>query len=155
MGYDLHVQREARLARVSLFGEASVEEQKRWLDDLVSHPDWVPGFDVLVDARELANPDLPYQHMREIAQHAKRLNERLGAARHAIVGDTDLLFGCCRMGEQLCWPCSREIVVFRDMEAAERWLDVGETEPSRHSGARFRKAQGQPEADQVSGGRKR
>jgi hypothetical protein len=155
MGYELYVEREAGLARVSLFGQNSVEQHLQWINDLVSNPNWLPGFDVLVDTRGLTNPDLPYQQVCEIAQYVKRLNERLGAGRHAVVGDTDLLFRYCRMAEQLCLPCSRDILVFRDVEAARRWLGMEEEEePSRHSAERLRKARGEAEPEGASAGRK-
>jgi hypothetical protein len=155
MGYELRVDGEGRLARVSLFGQTSVEELRRCLSELVNHPDWSPDFEALVDARRLVDPNLPYQQVRDVAQYTKRLNERLGTGRHALVGDTDLLYGSCRMGEQLCQPCSRELVVFRDVEGAERWLGIREEEPSPHSRIRPRDPQGQPEADDVYAGKKR
>jgi hypothetical protein len=155
MGYKLNVERAARLVRVCLFGKTSVDEHRQWLRELVNHPDWSPDFDVLVDVRELGDPNSDHEQVRAVAQYAKQLNERLGTGRHAVVGDTDLLYGYCRMAEQLCFACPRELVVFRDMSEAERWLGIGETKPSPHSGARLRKAQAEPKAEKASGGEER
>jgi hypothetical protein len=146
MGYKLDIRSKARLAKVSLFGETSVEEQQRWLDALVAHHDWSPGFSVLVDTRGIADLRLPYSHARQIAAHAKRLDELLGAGRHALVGDTDLLYGYCRLTEHLCRPCSGHIATFRDVDEAERWLRAGDGGSRIHSRAQPRKAQHQPEA---------
>jgi hypothetical protein len=155
MGYELYVEREARLVRVSLFGPNSAEQHLQWLNDLVNQPDWLPDFDVLVDARKLTNPDLYYPQAREITQYAQQLNERLGTGRHAVVGDTDLLYGYCCMAKQLCCPCFREILVFRDIREAEQWLGIGETGPGPHSRIQPREPQGQPATEEAGGGRKR
>jgi hypothetical protein len=155
MGYELHIDREGHLARISLLGQISVEEQQRWLDALVGHPDWSPGFDMLVDTRKLGGLMLSYDQTRAAAQHAKRLDERLGDGRHAVIGDTDMLFGCARMGEQLSRPCSRQIAVFRDVEAAERWLGIRDRETIPDPPAGLRKAQEQPEVEEAGGGKRR
>jgi hypothetical protein len=122
MGYELQVDRKVRLARVWLFGETSVEEQLGWIRGLVAHADWSPDFNVVVDARELVAIHLDYPQMRRVAHEAKLLDAQLGTGPHALVGHTHMLYGCCRMGEQLCQPCSREMMVFRDIETAERWV---------------------------------
>jgi hypothetical protein len=155
VGYKLLVDREGCLVKVRLFGQTSVDEQRQCLSDIVNHPDWSPDFDVLVDVRELAAPGFGYPQVRAIAQYARRLNERLGTGRHALVGDTDLLYGYCRMGEQLCFACPRELTVFRDMSEAELWLGIGETGPGPHSRIQPREPQGQPATEEAGGGRKR
>ena len=152
MGYELRIDREAHLARISLLGQTSVEEQQRWLDDIVNHPDWSPGFSILVDTRKLEGVMLSYDQTRAAAQHAKRLDERLGDGRHAVVGDTDVLFGCGRMGEQLSRPCSRQIAVFRHLADAERWLGIWDRADPPTG---LRKARGEPATEEVGGGRKR
>jgi hypothetical protein len=155
VGYELHIDREGRLARVRLFGATGVEEQLGWIRGLVAHADWSPDFNVIVDARELVDVGLDYGHMRRVAHEAKRLDAQLGTGRHALVGHTSMLYGCCRMGEQLCQPCGREIVVFRDMAAAELWLGIREEEPSPHSCIRPRDPQVQPAAEKAGDGSKR
>jgi hypothetical protein len=150
MGYELHVQREAGLARVSLFGQTSVEEQRRWLDALVGHPDWSPGFNVLVDTRGIVDLGLPYSHARQIAAHVRQLAGLLGTGRHALVGDTDLLYGYCRMTQQLCRPCSGQIAAFRNVHQARRWLRAGHTAPAIHSRPRPQKTRGKREPDEAS-----
>jgi hypothetical protein len=120
-----------------------------------AHADWSPDFNVIVDARELVDVGLDYGHMRRVAHEAKRLDAQLGTGRHALVGHTSMLYGCCRMGEQLCQPCGREIVVFRDMAAAELWLGIREEEPSPHSCIRPRDPQVQPAAEKAGDGSKR
>jgi hypothetical protein len=154
MGYELYVERETRLVRVSLFGETSVDEHRQWLRELVNHPDWSPDFDVLVDVRGLGDPSLDYEQVRAVAQYAKQLNERLGTGRHAVVADSNVLYGFARMGEQLCQPRSWEISVFRDVEAAEQWLGVRDRETIPDRPAELRKAQAEPEAEEAGGGRK-
>jgi hypothetical protein len=155
MGYQLQIDREERLARVWLFCKTSVEEQRQWLDDLVNHPDWSPAFDVLIDVRGLVDSGFDYQQMRAVVKHTKRLNEQLGTGRHAVVGDTDLLYGYARMAEQLCSGYLRELVVFRHMQSAERWLGIRKEEPGPHSRIRPRDPQGQPAPEEAAGGRKR
>jgi hypothetical protein len=153
MGYELHVQRETRLAKVSLFGQTSVEEHQHWLDALVAHPDWSPGFNVLVDTRGIVDLRLPYSHARQIAAHVKHLDELLGTGRHALVGDTDLLYGYCRLTEHLCRPCSGQVATFRNVHQARRWLRVEDTVPPMRARARLRKTRGKPEPDEAKAGR--
>ncbi|MEJ2219024.1 MAG: hypothetical protein P8099_20755, partial [Gemmatimonadota bacterium] len=98
MAYELEVDGEGRRARVVLTGPISVAEHIAWFRELVAHPAWFPGFDVLVDARGLVGP-LRYPEATRVANVARRLDEQLGAGRHALVGDTDVLYGCCRMAE--------------------------------------------------------
>ena len=155
MGYKLQIDREGRLARLWLFGKTSVEEQRQWLDDLVNHPDWSPAFDVLIDVRGLVDSGFDYERMRAVAKHTNRLNEQLGAGRHAVVGDTDVLYGYARMAEQMSFGCLRELVVFRNVQSAERWLGIHEEERSPHSRIRPRDPWGQPEAEEAGSREKR
>jgi hypothetical protein len=144
MGYKFEIDREGRLARVWLFGKTSVEEQRQWLDDLVNDPDWSPAFDVLIDVRKLGDSGFDYQQMRMVGKYTRRLDEQLGAGRHAVVGDTNVLYGYARMAEQISSGCLRELAVFRDMESAEGWLGITPEEIGPHSGARVRKCEEAP-----------
>jgi hypothetical protein len=137
MGYGIEVDRERRLARVTLSGVATAEEQIAWVQELVKHADWLPGFNLLVDARGLVAP-LRYDALARVTRVTRQLDEQLGTGREALVGDTNLLYGCCRMGERVCQPCSREIASFRGMEEAERWLGVAPEKAGRYSVTRVR-----------------
>jgi hypothetical protein len=148
MGYRIEVDRERRLARVTLFGVATAQEQITWVQELVRHPNWLPGFNLLVDARGLVAP-LRYDALTRVTHVTRQLDEQLGTGCEALVGDTDLLYGCCRMGERVCQPCSREIASFRSVAEAERWLGVGRDETTPHSGTRARGSD-HPPAGRVS-----
>ena len=47
-----------------------------------------------------------------------------GSGRHALVGNTQLLYGCCRMAERISQPCTRAIATFWSLEGAEQWLGI-------------------------------
>jgi hypothetical protein len=143
LGYQLDVDREQRLARVTLFGSTSVNEQIAWIRALVAHPDWAPEFNLLLDARALVGP-LGYVDLSEVTVVTKELDEQLGTGRHALVGDTQVLYGCCRMAERVCQPCSYEVAPFRTMAEAEHWLGIAPQETDPHSGSQVRKCEEAP-----------
>jgi hypothetical protein len=127
MGYRIELDRERRLARVMLFGSTSVEEQVCWIRELVANPDWLPEYNLLVDARGLVEQPLHYKDATVVAHVARELDNR-----HAYVGDTELLYGCCRMAERIRYPCSCETAAFRTIAEAERWLGTAHR-PGEHA----------------------
>jgi hypothetical protein len=92
---------------------------------LVADPRLPNRLDVLLDFRELATyPD--GRQIQSIAIEIRQLLAKVAWRRCAVIGASDLAFGIGRMFEMITEPSFVKTMVFRDLEAANRWLDTRE-----------------------------
>jgi hypothetical protein len=85
---------------------------------LSNDPDFEPDFSQLVDCRNVTKAKLTRETIQLIAQK----NPSSLQAKRATVADRDIIYGLARMYQLL--KGDAQIQVFRDMEAARRWLGL-------------------------------
>ncbi len=97
------------------------------LPDVLAHFDTLrresglpPRPKVLLDLRGLATPPMTPQ-LRTVTDHLG-LQPELAFGDCAIVVDRDVLYGVARMFQVMAQPHFHEILIFRELEPAERWL---------------------------------
>jgi hypothetical protein len=75
----------------------------------------------LIDARN-ATTNITAQEVRHLAHRAAGMLSRVRLGPTAIVTNNDLVFGMARMYSVFAESAGAVVEVFRDMEAASRWL---------------------------------
>jgi hypothetical protein len=106
-------------------GEADVEDFRRMLDEMLSHPEWTPGSPWLHDHTELDAGALTVNEIKRIADLCAERSSQFGSGKCAIVAGRDLEFGLARMWAVYVedrW--SAEPNVFRSKDEALDWLSV-------------------------------
>ena len=102
-------------------GAVVYEEVIGHFRELVALPGLPPKIDVLLDLREMES--LPESgQMRGVATEIEQLRARVEFDAFAIVTDRDALYGMVRMFQVFAEGFVSELKVFRDYEAASRWL---------------------------------
>jgi hypothetical protein len=116
-----HIDEALHLVYVRWEGTVPMAEALAYADQLRADPSFEPDMAQISDARGvqmdgLTGPDA----LRDLA-----LKSPLGSgSRRAIVVDKDVMFGVSRMYEAFAHDVGPEIKVFRDMDAAHRWLGL-------------------------------
>ncbi|MEM1415737.1 MAG: STAS/SEC14 domain-containing protein [Myxococcota bacterium] len=106
-------------ARVRAAGALTPEKALAIFRNLYGHDDHEPGMDVLYDLREA---DLSRLQADEMKVMFSRLGELPPADRAAIVVREDVDYGVMRMWFVFSSTNAGERKIFREVEAAERWL---------------------------------
>jgi hypothetical protein len=97
-----------------LTGQDILTHRQRLRED----PDFDPSYNQLIDLRDVIEFPVSGAEMPGIASY----NIFSETSRRAIVAEKDANFGMARMYE-MCGPTNPDqLMVFRDMEAARRWL---------------------------------
>jgi hypothetical protein len=96
------------------------EEWERLMLDVLAHPDFRPGFSILVDVRGHVAPSANYIK-RQVAFVAAHLDE-LGESKWAAVVDSPAMYGMSRMCMSLGSKRTGETRIFATIEEAEAWL---------------------------------
>jgi hypothetical protein len=76
-----------------------------------------------------ATTNLTVEQVRKLADQRRKIAQSQSAAPAAVVATNDLFFGMLRMFDMLT-ETVRPLRVFRDVKAAEQWLDAIEAGPS-------------------------
>ena len=107
-------------------GRVTDEDVFRYQKEVWSRSD-VVGYDEIIDmseAREIVEGSR--DRMRELAQVSAATDPQAGSSRLAIVAPQDLAYGVGRMYQsyrELNPRSTKKVAVFRDREAALRWLE--------------------------------
>jgi hypothetical protein len=110
-------------ATVTTVGRFNVEDHLRMIEEIVGHPDWRPGTDVLFDHRALSfdGADLGLMY-RASANHLHN-DERIGSGKAAILMRSLSDYGRARQFELLTADrVSATLCVFLDPAEALDWL---------------------------------
>jgi len=119
--YEIDVARERIHTRC--IGDVKLPDVVAHFRALVADPRLPHRLDVLLDFRELTTfPD--GGQLQSVAIEIRQLLAKVAWRRCAVIGATDLAFGIGRMFEMITEPSFRKTMVFRDLEAANRWLDA-------------------------------
>jgi hypothetical protein len=115
----------ARLVVYVVEGNATPHEARRFLDAVIHHPDYEPGFNFLGDRRDVVRaPSSGYVY--GVADEVKHRKAQLGPCKWAVIVSNDHAYGMARMWGILTDKSGVEILPFRQAEEATEWLGVSE-----------------------------
>ncbi len=104
-------------------GFGSLESIHKSHRELMSHPKWKPGRNVVVDHRKLELSHLKPSDIACLVNMVKNSRTELGDGRFAVVIASDFTFGLGRMWEISTEPdTDLSICIFRDPEEAFLWV---------------------------------
>ena len=121
MEYEIH--QHNGFVEVVTHGDGDVEVFQEFLNEVLRHPDWKPGFPILIDHSDLNAGPLTVDGMRKLADMINAAAVELGSSRMAILVPGDLEYGLGRMWQVYIegrWSGTSE--VFRSREDAVDWL---------------------------------
>ena len=98
--------------------EAEILDHRRRLSD---DPEFHPSFSQLIDLQDVTKVALSMAEMRIVANYTNIFSEE---SRRAMVAREDAVFGMARMYQMLRDEGPEEIMVFREMPEARRWLGL-------------------------------
>jgi hypothetical protein len=109
---------------VTTEGDGDVEGIISFLKDIISHPEWKPGFNILLDHQALEIDTIKSDGISKISSYFKSISSKLGSGKIALVMKRDIDFGITRIWEMITEPdVDIKIRVFRGLEKAKAWLD--------------------------------
>ncbi len=115
------IDRERRRAVGSAIGTVSAQEFLDQQAAMALDPDFEPDFDQLYDLRKMKNFGGAANNVSALAVASPFAT----GSRRALVASSDVIFGLARMFQTLSDESGGEIQIFRDMDAAEAWLEEG------------------------------
>jgi hypothetical protein len=116
------IDRERRRAVGSASGTVSAQEFLAQQAAMALDPDFEPDFDQLYDLRKMKNFGGSANNVSALAVASPFAT----GSRRALVVSSDVIFGLARMFQTLSDESGDEIQIFRDMDAAEAWLEEGQ-----------------------------
>ena len=104
-------------------GDGDVTSVVAFFKNIITHPEWKPGLNILMDHRELKIDTLEMAGIQSISRRFKKIGPKLGDGKLALVMKRDIDFGLARTWEILTAEAvDIAIEVFRSMDEASRWL---------------------------------
>jgi hypothetical protein len=103
-------------------GELTIEMVQSAFKEIVSSSEYPPDISTIWDIRKLDLTSVDRQLMDKIIYFRQGINSIRGAAKIALVADSELSFGLGRMYEGLSGSLAQEMSIFKSMEEAEKWL---------------------------------
>ncbi len=97
------------------------DAHRRLLDD----PAWQPGFACVWDGRAIGTFVLSIDDLLDVAAQAQQHAARRGEGRTAMIVSRELLFQVAGLLAGLMHREHRPVRVFKSMDRAADWLDVG------------------------------
>lgn len=126
MPYTIEMDLNQRRVWFKALGVYSQADAFQSIQDMLNHPHFEAGFDVLVDMSEVQDVSLWGADVRDKVEFDRTLIDSIGAAKWAFVAPTDLVFGLARMYQALMDDSPIQVNTFRDLHAAQAWLDTDE-----------------------------
>ena len=105
-----------------LQGRVSPEEIIASIDSVVNDPDFDPGMNSLNDLRQVVH-QADREFVMNIAHTIVGYSEKLKSGKVALVVSSDVVFGMMRMLQSYVGDAPLDIMVFKDIEEAEYWLE--------------------------------
>jgi hypothetical protein len=118
------IDKERRLVISTAWGRLSLTDIQAHRDQLLSDPDFDPGYNQLVDATAVTDFEPTTAEIRSLAQ--RRIFS--GTSRRALVGSSTLIYGVARVFQvhHEFSGTPSQVTVFYNMAAALRWLGAEE-----------------------------
>ena len=92
---------------------------------LVQHPDFRLGMGELSDIRNIDRLAVTPAGVRAMVQQDKDHQDHVASHKLALVISEDVAFGMARMYQMLTESTMENVGVFRDLDEAKAWLQVG------------------------------
>jgi hypothetical protein len=122
--HELSVSDDGTLFTVKTQGEGDVTGIVAFLKDIISHPEWEPGRNILLDHRALKIDKISVSEIEDISTFFKSIANKLGSGKIALVMTRVIDFGIARAWEMVTDPeVGISIYVFRQMDKALDWLE--------------------------------
>jgi hypothetical protein len=128
MAVQAKLERDLKRVVIHVSGTVLVEDVLAAIDGIVADPDFGPGYDVLSDHRQVELPLTP-DATKAWLGHLERGIERVRGCRWAAVATSPASYGMMRMLSVLIKDVLT-LEVFKEMDAAERWLATGKRSES-------------------------
>ena len=91
---------------------------------MFAEAEWVNGFNILCDYREITEFNLSNEDIQKVATQDKAHEPIFDKSKCAIVTTSDLVFGLSRMWEIFSHNTNLTTMVFRDIHEAIGWLKI-------------------------------
>jgi hypothetical protein len=123
MAITYSISREERLIKAYATGIIRADDLHHLIKSLLADPNLTPGLRGLYDARH-AEPDITVMQIAEVAEEVKQLLNR-GFGRLAIVARSQASYRVAKTFSILARAIGTDVDVFRELPAAEAWLEEG------------------------------
>ena len=124
MPIELEIDQSASLTTFVVTGELRMDELRSALTEVYQSESF--SMKSLFDLRAGEASTLTSAEIREMVPLIEERRTHPGQARWAVVAPRDVEFGMSRMFEVFAEKIPSDMRVFRDIEAAKRWLETGE-----------------------------
>lgn len=125
MQHKLDVDAQHERFRIATEGDGTAEGIIDFLNAIVTHPLWKPGWSILVDHRKLSIKAIQTDGIEWVSRHFIGISDRLGPGKCALVMNREIDFGIARAWENITADHTQmQISVFRSIDEAEAWLDT-------------------------------
>ncbi len=124
MPISYRIDKQRRLVLTTATGVLTDEELLDHKRALIVDPEFEPGMRELSDTRTIERLSVTPAGVRKMVALDQDHADRLGDYRLAIVALADASFGTARMYQMLTEANVQNIGVFRQMEEAEKWLEL-------------------------------
>lgn len=105
-------------------GHFSIDHFRGLFHDILGHPEWNAGMNMLLDYRNVDFSDVSFPEVKQTSTIHKKADERVGDGRIALLMSYPLGFGIGRMYKSMTeHGISASINVFREPEEAGGWLN--------------------------------
>lgn len=125
MGITYTISREQRLIRASATGIIRAADLHGLIKSLLAVPNLTAGCRILYDSR-LGEPDVTVLELAEVAGEVRQLLNR-GVGRIALVAQSQTTYRVEKTFSVLVRAIGIDVEVFREVEAAEAWLEISPT----------------------------
>ena len=113
--------------KLTASGNISSSEIIKALHGLLQDSQFKSGMDILWDFRQVKTENMRADQIREIVSFIKNNQEKRGANyRVALVVSRDIDFGLARMYEAYTQELPFQLQIFKQLSAAEDWLNTAE-----------------------------
>lgn len=124
MEHEIKMDVSSRLIHVKTRGIGDADGINAFLKDIISHPDWTPGMDILLDHTELNIENINTRGIDKVSDYFIKISKQLGNGKIALIMNRDVDFGIARAWELVTERhTNMQIHVFRNLEKAEAWLN--------------------------------
>jgi len=122
MPIDYWIERDRHRVRTEVRGDFSTEDILRVISDVVAHPEFERGCNILSDHRQIGEPITTAQ-LEEMTGHLRQLSAEFAGSRLAVVTTKPASYGMIRMLSVMVEDMPLYVRVFDSMAPAEAWLE--------------------------------
>jgi hypothetical protein len=131
MSYQFEIDRSEGVVYFSASGVFTSEELFSCIQEVVADPDFEPGYDHLVDLREVEQHVTRGEEIARRVAFDKAMAGRIGDAKFALVSSALQVYGMTKMYEILAKEAPFEVRTFVSMSEARGWLGLPKQDDQR------------------------